>query len=210
MPGLIDEYLDFRPLIFKSIDKMAEAQEKAVIEYYTEKQKIVANINRLVIITSLFLIAVFLFFGITINRSITRPINETVIMVKDIAEGKGDLTRRLAIASEDEIGTLARWFNKFTEGMQNMVKGLLEVSREVSSASNAIGISSRLVHDSAKTQMEAIETTSASTEEMSASIKAIAYDIEELHRFTEDTSSSSLRCPLLLRRLRITLKSSMH
>ena len=191
VPGLIDEYLDFRPLIFKSIDKMAEAQEKAVMEYYTEKQKIVANINRLVIITSLFLIAVFLFFGITINRSITRPINETVIMVKDIAEGKGDLTRRLAIASEDEIGTLARWFNKFTEGMQNMVKGLLEVSREVSSASNAIGISSRLVHDSAKTQMEAIETTSASTEEMSASIKAIANDIEELHRFTEDTSSSS-------------------
>ena len=59
MPGLIDEYLDFRPLIFKSIDKMAEAQEKAVMAYYTEKQKIVANINRLVIITAILLIAVF-------------------------------------------------------------------------------------------------------------------------------------------------------
>lgn len=192
VPGLIDEYFDFRPLIFKSIDKMAEAQEKAVNEYYTEKQKVVANINRLVIITSLFLIAVFLFFGITINRSIARPINDTVNMVKDIAEGKGDLTRRLTVASEDEIGTLAKWFNKFTEGMQNMVKGLLEVSREVTSASNAIGRSSMLVHDSAKTQMEAIETTSASTEQMSASIKAIADDIEDLQRFTEDASSSSL------------------
>ncbi|MCL4477362.1 MAG: methyl-accepting chemotaxis protein [Nitrospirae bacterium] len=192
VPGLIDEYFDFRPLLFKSIDKMAEAQEKAVIAYYTEKQQIVAKINRSVVIMSIFLIAIFLFFGITINRSITRPINDTVVVLKDIAEGKGDLTRRLTVTSEDEIGTLARWFNKFIEGMQNMVKGLLEVSREVSSASNAIGRSSRLVHDSAKTQMEAIETTSASTEEMSASIKAVAADIEELNRFTENASSSSL------------------
>jgi len=45
VPGLIDEYFDFRPLIFKSIDKMAEAQEKAVIAYYTEKQQIVAKMN---------------------------------------------------------------------------------------------------------------------------------------------------------------------
>ncbi|HDK16412.1 MAG TPA: HAMP domain-containing protein, partial [Nitrospirae bacterium] len=186
-----EEWLTIKPVIFKSIDEMGEVQKEAVKKYYTERQKLISKINGLIIITALFLITIFLFLGVTITRSITRPINDTTVMLKDIAEGKGDLTKRLTVTSKDEIGILAGWFNRFIEGMQNMVKGLLAVSREVSSTSNNIGRSSGLVHDSAKTQMQAIETTSASTEEMSSSIKAIANDTEELHKFIEDASSSS-------------------
>lgn len=191
VPDLIDEYLDFKPLIFKSIDKMTEYKEKDIQLYYIEKQKFISKINSLVVIVSLSLIAIFLFFGVTINRSISRPINDTVVMLKDIAEGRGNLTKRLKVVSKDEMGLLAKWFNKFIEGMQIMVKGLLGISREVSSASNALGRSSKLIHNSAKTQMQAIETTSSSTSEVSYSIKTIAEDIEELHKFTEDASSSS-------------------
>lgn len=191
VPDLIDEYLDFKPLIFSSIDHMAEGQEKAVQEYYMEEQKFISKVNRLVVMLSVIFFAFFIYLGIAINRSISRPINDTVVMIKDIAEGRGNLTKRLKVVSKDEMGLLARWFNKFIEGMQTMVKGLLGVSREVSSTSNALGRSSKLIHDSAKTQMQAIETTSASTSEVSYSIKTIAEDIEELHKFTEDASSSS-------------------
>ncbi len=191
VPDLIDEYLDFKPLIFRSIDNMAETQEKEVKEYYMEEQKFISKVNSLVVMLSVIFFAVFIFLGIAINRSISRPINDTVVMIKNIAEGRGNLTKRLKVASKDEMGLLARWFNKFIEGMQIMVKGLLGVSQEVSSTSNALGRSSKLIHNSAKTQMQAIETTSASTSEVSYSIKTIAEDIEELHKFTEDASSSS-------------------
>lgn len=192
LPGIIDEYLDFKPLIFKSIDNMAEAQEKAVKGFYIEKQKVVSNVNKVVLVASFSLIAVFLFIGVTINRSITRPINNTTDMLKDIAEGRGDLTRRLIAVSEDEIGTLASWFNKFIEGMQNMVKDIFEISRGVSAASENIGKTAKLVNASANTQMDAIATTSSSTEQLSASIKEVAGEINELSGFTEETSASSL------------------
>ncbi len=191
VPDLIDEYLDFKPLIFKSIDNMAETQEKEVNEYYLEEQKFISKVNSLVVMLSVIFFAVFISLGIAINRSISRPINDTVVMIRDIAEGRGNLTKRLKVVSKDEMGLLAKWFNKFIEGMQIMVKGLLGISREVSSASNALGRSSKLIHNSAKTQMQAIETTSSSTSEVSYSIKTIAEDIEELHKFTEDASSSS-------------------
>ena len=53
--------------------------------------------------------------------SIARPIHETAMILKDIAEGDGDLTRRLTIASRDEIGELARWFNTFVDKLQAII-----------------------------------------------------------------------------------------
>ncbi len=58
-----------------------------------------------------------LFFSV---RSVTGPINRTVIMLKDIAEGEGDLTKRLEIIKKDEVGELAGWFNIFLEQLQEI------------------------------------------------------------------------------------------
>jgi methyl-accepting chemotaxis protein len=127
-----------------------------------------------------------------VARTTTKPIDNVVIMVKDIAEGKGDLTKRLPDESEDELGHLARWFNRFMEEMQKMVKDIYDVSLNMSSASGLIERSAGMVHDSARNQMEAVESTSSSTEQMSSSIKAVSKEIEDLDRFTENASTLSL------------------
>lgn len=44
-----------------------------------------------------------------------QPINTTVTMIRDIAEGDGDLTQRLADDRKDELGELAHWFNSFVD-----------------------------------------------------------------------------------------------
>jgi|GEM_PF-4919307 len=54
-----------------------------------------------------------------INHSIITPLNNTIEMIKEIAQGNGDLSKRLKINSKDELGELARWFNLFTEKLQN-------------------------------------------------------------------------------------------
>lgn len=188
---LVNDFYDYKPLLYKSIDRMAATQEAAVKIYNIERTKTVSIINRTVIILSVALIAVFLFFGIIINRSISVPVNTTVDTLKDIARGNGDLTRRLAVDSKDEMGSLAGWFNVFIEGLHTMVKGILDVTNNVSATSTQVKQSSMLVHDSARIQMEAIETTSSSIEEMSSSIKAVAGDLEDLQKFTEEASASS-------------------
>lgn len=123
---------------------------------------------------------------------ITKPIEETAHMLKEIAEGSGDLTKRLKVASKDEVGMLGMWFNKFVEGMQNMVKGIFATSSQILSASQAIKQSSEGIHGSAQTQLQAVEETSSSIEEMAASIKTVADDAEELLKATDGASASSL------------------
>jgi len=52
---------------------------------------------------------------------IVKPIHSTVEILKDISEGEGDLTRRITIGSNDEIGDLARYFNFTMEKIKNLV-----------------------------------------------------------------------------------------
>jgi len=129
---------------------------------------------------------------ILVRSIITKPIGETLTMLKSIADGSGDLTKRLTIASKDEVGMLGIWFNKFVEGMQDMVKGIFGASREVSSASGGIKRSSEGIYSSAQTQLQAVEETSSSIEEMDASIKSVAGDAQELLKAAEGASASSL------------------
>ncbi|NQD93927.1 methyl-accepting chemotaxis protein, partial [Pseudomonas sp. CrR25] len=52
---------------------------------------------------------------------VTRPILGVAAMLKDIASGEGDLTRRLEYAKRDELGELAGWFNRFLDKLQPVI-----------------------------------------------------------------------------------------
>ena len=134
--------------------------------------------------------AMTILLGLLVSGLITRPVERTVAMLKDIAEGQGDLTKRLEINSNDEIGMLGRWFNKFVEGMQNMVKEIFGISREVSTASRQIESSSREIAEAVKKQIQAAEDTSSSIKEMDASIKTVAEEAEALRSSSREVSDS--------------------
>jgi len=114
-----------------------------------------------------------------ISRQITRPINRTVLMLKDISAGEGDLTRRLEAASRDEIGEMARYFNEFVAKLQGIIGSVSSnVGTVAASATELSGVSeqsARGVKDlSARTS-----SVAAASEEMSANILAVASSMEE-------------------------------
>ncbi len=66
----------------------------------------------LVVLLSLGLIGIA-FFAYRIATAILLPIKSTTALLREISEGEGDLTQRLKVASNDEIGALANYFNQF-------------------------------------------------------------------------------------------------
>ncbi|MCV5421285.1 HAMP domain-containing protein, partial [Escherichia coli] len=54
-------------------------------------------------------------------RQIVAPIRAVVARLKDIASGEGDLTQRIEIQRQDEIGELAKWFNSFLNKLQSTI-----------------------------------------------------------------------------------------
>ncbi len=68
---------------------------------------------------------ILLILIIIIKVLILSPIDELSLISKDISTGRGDLTKRLAEKSADEIGKTSHFFNSFIEKVQTMVQGVM-------------------------------------------------------------------------------------
>jgi len=134
--------------------------------------------------------------SITTSRSIFLRLNDMVDRVKDVAEGEGDLTKRIGVTSDDEIGELAKWFNVFMDRLQEMVRTIAEnalqvaaASAELSSTSQQITANSEettaqamVVSDAGSQVNSHLQTLATSSEEMNATICEIAKNATEAAR----------------------------
>ncbi len=97
---------------------------------FIPKEEIFASTNSIInYIVIIFILSTLLITGLVIYISdkITKPINKAVDAIKEISTG--DLSTRLTVESEDEIGVMSETFNKFTDGLRNLVNILNEVSK---------------------------------------------------------------------------------
>ena len=116
------------------------------------------------------------FFGLwLLMRSLlSRPINQLIAMVKDIATGEGDLTKRLKLERADEIGQLGKWFDLFVDNVHGIIKQVAGTTKEVAAASTEIAASAEQVAAGLKQQQEQTAQVSAAVEEMSQSVVEVA------------------------------------
>jgi methyl-accepting chemotaxis protein len=106
-----------------------------------------------------------------VDGVVAQPIRKTAETLADIADGDGDLTRRLPGASDDELGDLERAFNRFAERMHDMIGQLRGAASGVSQASRELTGASDTISGSAQLQASNLERTAASLEEITSTIK---------------------------------------
>jgi methyl-accepting chemotaxis protein len=131
----------------------------------------------------LFLVpAILLIFGLSfffIHSNIIKPIKAAAIGLKDIAQGEGDLTMRLQVAKNDEIGEFSRWFNIFIEKLQGIVQNITGGVATLSSSSTELSTISEQMTMEAQNVNDRAGTVSAATEEMSANMNNVAAAMEQ-------------------------------
>ncbi|MCK5164025.1 MAG: methyl-accepting chemotaxis protein [Desulfobacula sp.] len=116
------------------------------------------------------IIPVALFVSGTIVKSIIK-VTESL---KDVAQGEGDLTKRIDIKSKDEIGELSQWFNIFIEKLQVMISDISKSSQALSQFANVTKEQSAQISDNSDNMSNVTETVTASTTQMSSSISSIS------------------------------------
>lgn len=116
------------------------------------------------LLSSLILIVV-LALSYFMIRFLFRGVSEVVSALKQISNGEGDLTKRINVASKDEVGILAESFNEFVAKLQTMLIDIRDVGQEISTfASTASQQSRQLSRQSAAQQQELALVATASTE----------------------------------------------
>lgn len=126
------------------------------------------------------LLGILIMAGIThlMNRSISSSLSSVNDKLAELANGKGDLTQRLAVKGKDEIGQLSRHFNSFVQKLDEMIGTTVTSIDFINHASTEIAIGN--VNLSQRT-----EEQSSSTEQALAIIEDITHYISDT---TEDTS----------------------
>ncbi|WP_136805154.1 methyl-accepting chemotaxis protein [Desulfosediminicola flagellatus] len=110
---------------------------------------------------------------------VLKSIRETAATLKDIAEGEGDLTKRLNVASKDEIGDLANSFNLFIDKLQQIIKEVISHSGKVDEASaSMLGIAKNVSTETDSTSRKT-KNIAASAEDVTRGVSSVAIAMEE-------------------------------
>lgn len=125
-------------------------------------------------------IAALMIIGFFTIRSARKSIDMVIMRLKDIAEGEGDLTRRLDVVEGSEIGLLAKWFNLFVDKLQGTIKGVAGDVMVLNASSSELLEISEAMGDKASTMKTQSDEVEQSTGKISGKIKNIAAAIEQI------------------------------
>ncbi|AQR98220.1 HAMP domain-containing methyl-accepting chemotaxis protein [Clostridium saccharoperbutylacetonicum] len=140
------------------------------------------------------------------KKMVSSPLSRTINILQEIAEGEGNLTKRVNKMSSDEIGELSRWFNKFINNQMSM---LYRVKKSVSTTKKSVNIVSNITSnvrrgmgiientvmsllENSKEQNLVFQDTKSKFSEITASIQEMDSLILEVSRIVEDTNEGAV------------------
>jgi len=124
-------------------------------------------------------LAIALTFALVMANSMTRPIHQAVTMLRDIADGEGDLTRRLQVNGADEISDLARYFNRFVEKLQGIISAMVDNAVTVAAAATELSAISAQTTHSVQTLSSRTATVAVAAEQSSVNTTSVATGMEQ-------------------------------
>jgi methyl-accepting chemotaxis protein len=126
--------------------------------------------------------------AIAISAGISRPARRIAAFTLAVADG--DLTQKLAIQRNDEIGKLAEALNIMIVKMTATVASIQQTAEQVASSSEQISSNAIRLAEGAQNQASTLVETSASVEELSASVQQVSGNAQSQAAAVEEGSSS--------------------
>jgi methyl-accepting chemotaxis protein len=117
-----------------------------------------------------------------VSRGITRPVRAMADHLSEMAQGGGDLTKRIEIVSHDEVGQMANSFNAFVKKLEEIISEVRVSSDGVASAASQVAASAASLSQGTSEQAASIEETTSSLEQMSASITQNAENSRQMEQ----------------------------
>ncbi|MFB5577406.1 MULTISPECIES: methyl-accepting chemotaxis protein [Bacillus cereus group] len=139
------------------------------------------------------------------SGKLVKPIQQIDSKLKELSSQEGDLTARLQVNSNDEIGTIATSFNKMLENLQHIINRVQKTSVEVQNASEnmlektnisreaTIKVQSTMsnLNESIQSQASSMEESSTAMDDMAVSVQRIAESATSVTELAVATSEQA-------------------
>ena len=142
---LDDDIDSIEDVIGASLDIILKSVAQEVKEAHKDSMETASASETSIIIETIVIVILMIFGAFIMTRQIVKSINKFIVVAKDLAEGDGDLTKRVNLQTKDEIGVASNYIDAFIIKIQELVRvgksssnENLTVSEELSSTSNSI------------------------------------------------------------------------
>jgi len=185
--SMIDGTMDFSRIAEVAANKQQsyEALEESLKVFRDQSHKsFTATVNQaleternnlsLGIIICVITVVLILAISISVALIVTNNIEKIVQSLKDIAQGEGDLTRRLEQTSNDELGTLVEWFNVFVNKLHGTIGDVVKVISPLTNVSQELNSLSAQNSELSTEQSSSSELVTNAMNDMLRSVTNVA------------------------------------
>ncbi|CAM3822443.1 Methyl-accepting chemotaxis protein PctC [Vibrio aerogenes CECT 7868] len=127
-----------------------------------------------ILISLIILLSLQIVNWVVLSKSVVNPIKIVADAMSEIAQGGGDLTRRLEISGNDEIGVLAKGFNDFITNMHSLIGRIVNSANELSSCSEQISDKAGTNAKATREQLSEVEQVATALSQMSSATREIS------------------------------------
>ncbi|MGE3852311.1 MAG: methyl-accepting chemotaxis protein [Planctomycetota bacterium] len=145
------------------------------------------------------------FLSFMLGRRISENLDNFVSRFHDVSEGEGDLTQRIAVTSQDELGKMAGYFNKLMGNLQDLMKQVQLSGIIVNSSSTEIAAGSREQEAAVAELAATAKEIAATTTEISATANELLQTMHDVSNVTANTASSAAQSKLGLENMERTM-----
>ena len=142
-------------------------------------QKSIAEALWQTLLASIIALLITAFIALAVVRSITRPLAKALAAMDEIATGDGDLTRRLATDSHDELADLGAAFNRFGDQVSDLIVRVRESASMVNDSTQQLSSVLQQAQDGVGEQQLESEQVATAINELAAASQQVAASASE-------------------------------
>ncbi len=174
------------------LKQVEDTLSSALIDHVSQLASLARSAMLFTLGLSLLLILLALVVSLIITTSVVGAVRRAVDALRDIADGEGDLTRRLDDQGRDEIAQLAAAFNRFAEKMRGMLLEIREAAESIATSSSEIAHGNLDLSQRTEEQAASLEETASSMEQMTSTVRNNAANAGQANQLASATRNQAV------------------
>ncbi|MFP3364299.1 methyl-accepting chemotaxis protein [Pseudoalteromonas sp. SIMBA_148] len=123
------------------------------------------------------------------THMISKPITTLTHIMRDIASGEGDLTQKIYINSQDEVGQLANHMNTFIDKLHAMMLDTAAQAEQLSNAAAQLRSVSEKTNSEIQQEKQQVDSVSAAVTEMATTVLEISRNAQHTNNAAEEVQA---------------------
>ncbi|MCF6345207.1 MAG: methyl-accepting chemotaxis protein [Thiomicrorhabdus sp.] len=178
--------------LFHTLDSaLISLSDQAVQDMKAESDRVLnSSLYNIIILLALSVLGLLIGMWVSkrVTHSVVEPVQKISSLMKDISKGEGDLTRRLPVSSQNEMGELATYFNAFVDKIQRMLQEVTLTIKELETASSALLTITSESKAGTQRQLQATNVLSSSMVDMTHQSQQVENHSHNASRATEQAA----------------------